>query len=296
VGRGGGSLEDLWAFNEEIVARAIVASRVPIVSGVGHEIDLSISDLVADARAATPTAAAEMVTPVLSELVERLRRQADRAGRCVRNDMERAALGLARIAGRDSLARPARRLRESAQRLDERMHLLARRMAERFRHVHAALGRAELAILRFGSGAAFARIARGIEARLNRIRTALGRVESRAESRFAQAMGRIRASGPQQRLDRIRDHLDAAAARAERTGVLEIALGRERLAARIERIAAASPASVLARGYSITRDARSGELIRSVQQVRDGQRIEVEVADGRFKATADDPKQPRLFE
>ena len=75
-----------------------------------------------------------------------------------------------------------------------------------------------------------------------------------------------------------------------------IALGRERLAARIDRIAAASPASVLARGYSLTRDVRTGELIRSVQQVRGGLRVEVEVADGRFKAMADDPKQARLFE
>ncbi|HET7153393.1 MAG TPA: exodeoxyribonuclease VII large subunit [Candidatus Kapabacteria bacterium] len=72
VGRGGGSIEDLWAFNEEVVARAIYKSTIPIVSAVGHEIDFTIADLVADARAATPTAAAEMLVPARTELIAHL--------------------------------------------------------------------------------------------------------------------------------------------------------------------------------------------------------------------------------
>jgi exodeoxyribonuclease VII large subunit len=87
VGRGGGSIEDLWAFNEEVVARAISASRIPVISAVGHEIDFTISDFVADVRAPTPSAAAELAVPVKAELEGQIVRLAARLGGSLQNQV-----------------------------------------------------------------------------------------------------------------------------------------------------------------------------------------------------------------
>src|SRR5205085_3074776 len=89
VARGGGSLEDLWAFNEEVVARALCGCPVPTVSAVGHEVDFTIADFCADARAPTPTAAAELIAPVKDELAADLGQRRARLSRALRAQLER---------------------------------------------------------------------------------------------------------------------------------------------------------------------------------------------------------------
>jgi len=126
VGRGGGSLEDLWAFNEEIVARAICASRIPVISAVGHEIDFTIADFVADQRAPTPTAAAEMVVPRKADLLEQLEALELQLHKCMEFKLANARENLTLRVKR--LADPGRKLRENQQRVDELSADLLRRM------------------------------------------------------------------------------------------------------------------------------------------------------------------------
>lgn len=117
--RGGGSLEDLQAFNEESVARAIAACRLPLVSAVGHEIDFTIADFVADQRAPTPSAAAEMLSPDGAEWSARFERTAMRLTRLTEDKLLRLQGGLRQVYGRLGRQHPGRRLRDHAQRLDE---------------------------------------------------------------------------------------------------------------------------------------------------------------------------------
>ena len=119
VGRGGGSVEDLWAFNEEVVADAIFASKIPVVSAVGHEVDVSISDLVADVHALTPTDAANRVVPDRGEIGQTLRETRNRMEDVVHRRIELGRQRLDALASRGVFRRPLSRVRESEERLDD---------------------------------------------------------------------------------------------------------------------------------------------------------------------------------
>jgi exodeoxyribonuclease VII large subunit len=119
LARGGGSLEDLWAFNEETVARAIRACTIPVVSGVGHETDVTIADFAADRRAPTPSGAAELVVPDVAQWLGRLERDARRLGSAFSRDLAEKGRRLAYLTSRLGRAHPGVRLKQHAQRLDE---------------------------------------------------------------------------------------------------------------------------------------------------------------------------------
>jgi exodeoxyribonuclease VII large subunit len=139
VGRGGGSIEDLWCFNEEPVVRAIFASRVPVVSAVGHEIDVTLADLVADVRALTPTEAAERVVPSGTELREQLTTCARRMKLSLVGQLTSARRHLQLLAQRRVLTHPLDRVREAARRVDELAATMNQTMRRRIQRQKDAL-------------------------------------------------------------------------------------------------------------------------------------------------------------
>lgn len=131
VGRGGGSLEELWAFNEEAVARSIVASQIPVISAVGHETDFTISDFVADLRAATPTAAAELAVPHYLEMKQQLSQFDHRMQRGLFKLLEQSRTRLERMLKSQGLANPRKQLQQPAERLDRLTEQLMYRIRSR---------------------------------------------------------------------------------------------------------------------------------------------------------------------
>ena len=235
VTRGGGSLEDLWAFNEEAVARAIFGSTVPVVSAIGHEIDFTIADFVADLRAATPSAAAELLTAGYVESRETLRRNAEALGRRAWNALDLARERLEGWEGRLGRAHPRRRLNEQAQRLDDLQSALTRCGRDGLRERSHRLDQ--------------------VEVRLGAIRP--GWRLTRERERWGRAQAAL--------LEAVRRAQDAVRERLER---LEL------------RLALLSPEQVLARGYSITRDAATGQVVRRAAEIVPGMQLRTRLHEG----------------
>ena len=196
VGRGGGSIEDLWAFNDERVARAIVASRVPVISAVGHETDYTIADFVADLRAPTPSGAAELVVREKLAVMRTLVDLHDRLQQAMASQMERRRERVASLARRRVLTEPGRALREWTRRLDEAHTGLSAAVRA---HQRMLRHRVELATNALSSQHPLARISHGaavlVQLRGRLVASATHRAKH-SRHRLAAAVGRLQSLSP----------------------------------------------------------------------------------------------------
>jgi len=200
--RGGGSLEDLWPFNEERVARAVFDCTLPIVSAIGHEVDVVITDFVADQRAPTPSAAAELLSPDAGDLSQGLAQSRTRLERAVRKHLQRRGERLAWVLQRLNQQHPRRRLTQQSQRVDELEQRLARGAVHRLAVIHARLFALRARLLQQTPRHRLARLHQHTELLLQRLRHRVGNAFEAARSRLALAARTLDAVSPLATLER----------------------------------------------------------------------------------------------
>jgi exodeoxyribonuclease VII large subunit len=196
VGRGGGSLEDLWAFNEEVVAYAIFESRIPIISAVGHETDVTIADFVADRRALTPTEAGELVVPRLDQILKQLDERQKRLDLAMHNKVKFFRTYLSRLATHRAFARPLDRISHLRQRLHMVQHRLQTSVEKQIRQREMALTRLSSRLLAQEPSARLERYRQSVAALENRLEIAMDRRQDKEKSRVEQLWGRLETLSP----------------------------------------------------------------------------------------------------
>ncbi|MEM6946822.1 MAG: exodeoxyribonuclease VII large subunit [Pseudomonadota bacterium] len=286
VGRGGGSIEDLWPFNEESVVRAAFESRIPLISAVGHETDTTLLDYVADARAPTPTGAAELAVPVRRDLLVQANEYGARLARgltrCVARDGDR--LKSARMPRRETLLeRPRQRLDYASTALPRSLSLVTGQARTRFERIGLSLPsprsltetkhqRLNLIALSLKNG-----LARGVSAK----RLAVSEIT-----------GGLRTSPLIRETKAARRALTQAARRARpalnRLGEAR----RNRLAAAVKLLSALSHKSVLERGFALVTTAK-GELVRSSQAAQAAPDLWLNFTDGEIAVRTNAEEKPR---
>ena len=290
MARGGGSLEDLWAFNEEIVVRAAAESAIPLISAVGHETDTTLIDLAADHRTPTPTAAAELAVPVRAELSARNAELGTRLFTAVDRGLKerrQAIDGLAR-----GLPDPATLLGQASQRLDELADRLPHGLRSRIDRARARL--AETAARLGNPNRLLSDAALRLKAPAGQL-DQLFKAEIKSRDRDLQRLGqRLNLDELGTRLPRHRAMLADFSARAGHAFDSRLAKAGDRLKNAGSLLESYSYQGTLARGFALVRDER-GRPVASAAAAAKETRVDIEFVDGRTPAmiVADRPSKPK---
>jgi len=301
VARGGGSIEDLWGFNEEIVARAAAAGNIPLISAVGHETDTTLLDFVADRRAPTPTAAAEIAVPVRLELLAAVEAFGARSVRAVEQGLRARRQRLRDLAR--GLGRPQALVEPARQRLDS----LEGRLPAALRAVVAArrvrLGEAAGALRPSVVGRRATEARRRLMREAARLGPALARGVAAQRRDFGKCALRLRPERLEAMLGQERRALDRLSERLVRVALAEGRARRERLGSVDRLLETLSYRATLARGYAVVRG--DGEVVTRSAEARQAKVLEIEFADGRMnpgagtrpraRSAEEPPEQGSLF-
>ena len=258
LARGGGSLEDLAAFNSERVARAIAASELPVVSAIGHETDFTIADFVADLRAPTPSAAAELITEAQHRVEEQVAALGNRLVRAARFQLLQARQRLARAPIAYAQQRIATTLHRLEQRLDDLGFRMESAIAERLRGSRRDVSDLAADVLRHDPRRELSAARESLAAFQSRLGYALERTLAAARSRA-----------------------ESIEARLYRAAQVSIAARRAAYAELRGELAALSPLAVLNRGYALVQN-EQGKIVRSVELLAPSQQLATRLADGSF--------------
>jgi exodeoxyribonuclease VII large subunit len=284
VARGGGSLEDLWSFNEEIVARAIFASQIPVITGIGHETDFTIADFAADVRAPTPSAAAEIVVRSRQEFERHIAEHFRNLAQLMRYRLSEWRHRVRDLESHRGFRQLEVLVRRRRQQVDELASSLAVGLRLRLASTMQRLTRASSKVASFDLRGRAELTRRRIEQQRGALGAALDRVVIRKRRRFAAAEVRFAALDLRAHFGRLRRTLE------QRLTELRVRLDRALIAKRRRWQAAAlqleerSPFRILERGYAIAYDS-SGRVLRSPDQVAIGEDISVRLARGELDAT-----------
>jgi exodeoxyribonuclease VII large subunit len=284
VARGGGSFEDLWAFNEEIVVRAIAASEIPIITGIGHETDTTIADFAADMRAPTPSAAAEIVVRTRAEFEKHIRDCSRQLVHQMRYLFLEKRHWLRDLAMHRAFRRPEDLVRRSRQRLDDMNAALGTGLRGR---LDVARQRMKMASARMGLFDLRGRVGMlrvRVERRSGELSATLERAVTRKRRRYASVQVRIASLDLRARVSQLRRRLERDASEFSAHARRYLVATRRKCEAATVRLEERSPFQLLERGYAIAYDP-NGHVLRSVEQVVAGDEIAVRLARGEIGAT-----------